>query len=125
MESSRIVGENWGRTRLLFDDIASAQPDNASLVITEVNDDGVFKGRFENSTDMLVEGRFMQDGLRPRIVFTRRNEAGNVTTRYVGRVIEVAGATTVLIRGRFTRATTNGDGAITISSGDHETEKPT
>jgi len=125
MEASRIIGENWGRTRLLSDDAASAKEDNQPLVITEVGDNGVFKGKFVNSTDVLVDGRFMQDGLRPRIEFTRRNKAGNVTTRFIGRVIEVSGKTTVMIRGRFTRATTNGDGSITISSGDHETEKPT
>lgn len=125
MNSDRIIGENWGRTRLFFDDIASAQKDNEPLVIKEVRDDGVFTGSFRNSTDELVDGRFMQDGLRPRIVFTRRNKAGDVTTRFIGRVIELADDTAVMIRGRFTRATTNGNGAITISSGDHETEKPT
>lgn len=125
MEPGRIIGNNWGRTRLLFDDIASAQQDNEPLIITAVAADGVFRGSFRNSTDVLVDGRFTQDGLRPRIVFTRRNTAGTITTRFIGRVIEVNNETTVMIRGRFTRATTNGNGAITISSGDHETEKPT
>lgn len=126
MESSRIVGTNWGKIRLLPDDEASAKEDKTALMISEVGADGVIKGSFKNSTDVLVDGRFIQDGgLRPRIEFTRRNAAGNVTTRFTGSVILVADETTVMIRGRFSRATSNGNGLVAMSSGDVETEKPT
>lgn len=124
MERDRIIGNNWGATRLIFEDAPRAQQD-VSLIIDAVGTDDAFTGRFKASEDQLIDGRFIQDGLRPRIVYTRRNQAGNVVTRYSGRVIELDGDTTVMIRGQFTRATTNADGSITIASGDHETEKPT
>ena len=131
MTCQRIAGNNWIRARLLFDDITNAEADD--LVEIDAPDaNGVFTGRFKNPVsgavlpDQLLNGRCIPDGLRSRVVFTRKHDGVNVTTRYVGRVIPVGGnSTTVMIRGKFTRATTDDNGSVTIASGDYETEKPT
>ena len=137
MSTERIAGNDWRNARLLFDDVAVAVNDN-NIILDTPDADGFFEGHFTDLEgnrlpDELVEGRCIPDGLRPLIVFTRRHPGGNVITRYIGKVITFNGddpgtendATTVMIRGRFTRATTNGNGSIAIAGGDYETEKPT
>ena len=130
MDITRLAGTDWGRGRLFFDDASAAEEDDF-IETNAPNDEGIFSGRFRDGDDIdvllddEVTGRVISNGLNPLIEFVRRNADGTVTTRYVGRVIELAGTTTVMIRGRFTRATTSSEGAVTISSGDHEIEKPT
>ena len=131
MSTERIAGNNWRNARLLFDNVAQAENDPL-LVLGAPNEEGVFSGHFrhpetdEQLPDELVDGRCTPNGLRPQIVFTRIHPGGTVTTTYTGKVIEVAGETTVMIRGRFTRTTTTAPLSDPVSaSGDYETEKPT
>ena len=130
MSCDRLAGNNWGRARLIFDDVANSETD-ADIVLNAPNENGVFTGNFrdpvsgEDLEDQLTNGLCRPNGLRSRVVFTRKHHGVNIITRYVGSVIPVNGATTVMIRGKFTRATTEADGAVTIASGDYETEKPT
>ena len=130
MSTERIAGNNWRNARLLFDDTAKAEQDALLVLETPNADDGFFEGFFRDRTtlqrlpDELVDGRCTPNGLRPLIVFTRKHPEGTVTS-YSGKVIEVANDTTVMIRGRFTRTTTNADGTVALASGDYETEKPT
>ena len=131
MSCDRLAGNNWGRARLLFDDVTNAEIDD-NLDLDMPNASGIFEGRFRHRDtgqilqDQLINGRCVADGLRSRVVFTRRHNGVNVTTRYIGRVIPVGGGSTVvLIRGKFTRATTDSNGSVSITSGDYETEKPT
>lgn len=130
MTCDRIAGTNWSRARLLFDDVTNAEADD--LIELDAPDaNGILTGRFKNREtgqilpDQLVNGRCIPEGLRSRVVFTRKHDGVNVTTRYAGRVIPVGGGTTVMIRGKFTRATTDANGSVSIASGDYETEKPT
>lgn len=132
MSTNRIAGANWRNARLFFDNVTNAEKDN-DLVLDTPDENGFFGGQFKDSEgeplpDELVEGRCIPDGLRPLVMFTRKQDGGRVTTRYIGKVItfgDDAENSTVMIRGRFTRATTNSDGTIAIASGDYETEKPT
>lgn len=125
----RIAGDGWDKARLLFDEVPDAQQD-ANLEIGTPDEEGFFQGGFRDPNtgdpleDELVDGRCIPDGLTARIAFTRIHAGGNMTTRYVGRVIPLGNDTTVMIRGKFTRATTSGT-IVSIASGDYETEKPT
>jgi hypothetical protein len=125
----RIAGDGWNKARLLFDELADAQQD-ADLELGTPDKDGVFKGQFRDPNtgdplkDELIDGRCVLDGLTARISFTRIHAGGNVTTRYVGRVIPLGNDTTVMIRGKFSRATTS-NGTVSTAGGDYETEKPT
>ena len=128
MDTQRLAGANWRRARLLFDGLAKAERDAVPILETP-DSNGFFRGRFrvEGGADLpdeLIDGRFTSNGSRPEIVFTRKHPGGTVTN-YSGRVFEVAGETTVMIRGKFTRTTTSADGTVTLASGDYETEKPT
>jgi hypothetical protein len=127
----RLAGTNWSRARLLQDNVTDAEADDL-IELDAPNANGVFTGRFKHRDtgailpDQLVNGRCVPDGLRARVEFTRKHDGVNVTTRYAGRVIPVGGgSTTVMIRGKFTRATTDANGSVSIASGDYETEKPT
>jgi hypothetical protein len=131
MSCERIAGANWGRARLLFDDVTNGEADD-TIDLNAPDNTGVFTGQFRHRdtgavlADQLMNGRCTPDGLRSRVVFTRKHNGVNVTTRYIGRVIPVGGGSTVvMIRGRFTRATVDGNGTVSIASGDYETEKPT
>lgn len=130
MSCDRLAGNNWSRARLLFDDIANGERDD-DIELNPPDANGIFTGKFKHRDtgadlpDQLINGRCVPDGLRCRVVFTRKHNGTNVTTRYMGRVVPVNGGTTVMLRGKFTRATTDANGAVSIASGDYETEKPT
>ena len=131
MSCDRIAGSTWTRAKLIFDDVTAAEVDD-TIDLDAPDGNGNFTGRFRHRDtgqvlqDQLMNGRCIPDGLRSRVVFVRKHNGVSVVTRYIGKVIpQGGGSTTVLIRGKFTRATTDQGGAVTIASGDYETEKPT